>query len=348
MLTLPCYSPSLQNLSRSSTPLFAEHIMSTRSRRAAAAASANATSTAPPKSTTAQGRPMAPIPKSMLSLFRSEVASLLSTPMLLPPHLAGMDGGKVEVLAAVERLSAGGMQQSVQLCRIAAEGAEEGDADEWEGETWVTRTEGGRAYFPMTGRVQKRSRAVAEEPEPEQEQEQEQEAQAEQNGDDEPMMEHDAAAAAAEETPRTRRGRRTTNNNTPRHSAAAAAADPPRRRAAAPAAPKKARRAPQPVTSDAEDGDHTETEDFATRGARASRRLAEALRKNGTELVWSDREGEGARRKEKGKGKKVARREDTQEQEEDVKPAVDDLESLCGKVGDFALGELLGRLRPQA
>ncbi|GAA5923520.1 uncharacterized protein JCM15063_003674 [Sporobolomyces koalae] len=82
-------------------------------------------------------------PDAITLLFRREVQSLLSTAPALPSHIPA--DTPVEVVACVERLSLSGIQQSVQLCQA-------GD------ETWVTRTEGARQYFPRAGRVQKRLR----------------------------------------------------------------------------------------------------------------------------------------------------------------------------------------------
>ncbi|GAA5834946.1 hypothetical protein JCM3766R1_002049 [Sporobolomyces carnicolor] len=86
-------------------------------------------------------------PDAITLLFRREVQSLLSTPPALPSHVPA--DTPVEVVACVERLSLSGIQQSVQLCQAG-------------GETWVTRTEGGRQYFPRAGRVQKRLRGPEE------------------------------------------------------------------------------------------------------------------------------------------------------------------------------------------
>ncbi|GAA5956431.1 hypothetical protein JCM3765_005660 [Sporobolomyces pararoseus] len=93
-------------------------------------------------------------PDAITLLFRREVQSLLSTAPALPSHIPA--DTPVEVVACVERLSLSGIQQSVQLCQA-------GD------ETWVTRTEGARHYFPRAGRVQKRLRGTEEENEDEQE-----------------------------------------------------------------------------------------------------------------------------------------------------------------------------------
>lgn len=94
----------------------------------------------------------------MTLLFRREVASMLSNPpprATVPRHLrhqAGADLDSIELLAAIERISSNGLQQSVQLHRVGGDG----------GETWVTRTEGGREWFPRVGRVEKkRIRAVS-------------------------------------------------------------------------------------------------------------------------------------------------------------------------------------------
>ena len=93
----------------------------------------------PPKSKKASSLTLAPKIDPMTLLFRNEVRSLLgNTP-------TSRDGHPIEVLAAIERLSASGLQQSVQLCRAGEE-------------TWVTRTEGAREFFPRVGRVQKRAR----------------------------------------------------------------------------------------------------------------------------------------------------------------------------------------------
>ncbi|GAA6011705.1 hypothetical protein JCM11491_000723 [Sporobolomyces phaffii] len=88
-------------------------------------------------------------PDAITLLFRREVQSLLSTVPALPSHVA--PDAPVHVVACVERLSLSGIQQSVQLCQA-------GD------ETWVTRTEGARQYFPRAGRVQKRLRGAADDP----------------------------------------------------------------------------------------------------------------------------------------------------------------------------------------
>lgn len=99
----------------------------------------------PPKSKkNAVAVPVVPKVDSMTLLFRREVQSLLGT----TPTAA--NGHPIEVVAAIERLSKSGLQQSVQLCRAGEE-------------TWVTRTEGGREYFPRVGRVQKRVRDAEEE-----------------------------------------------------------------------------------------------------------------------------------------------------------------------------------------
>lgn len=91
-------------------------------------------------------------PSPMTLLFRREVASLLAT---APPNISSdlLNNSDIELLAAIERISSSGQQQSVQLHRVGGE----------RGETWVTRTEGGREWFPRVGRVEKkRVRAASE------------------------------------------------------------------------------------------------------------------------------------------------------------------------------------------
>lgn len=91
-------------------------------------------------------------PDAMTTLFRREVTSLLSLPPPSTTPSGATPSTPIEVLAAIERISSGGMQQSVQLCRSGEE-------------TWVTRTEGGREWFPRVGRVQKRVRGTEEDEE---------------------------------------------------------------------------------------------------------------------------------------------------------------------------------------
>ncbi|KAK4046633.1 hypothetical protein OIV83_005916 [Microbotryomycetes sp. JL201] len=103
----------------------------------------------------------APKPCAMTMLFRREVATLLGA---APADIRSLHVGSglgVEQLACFERVSTTGLQETVQLSRI------QGTQD-----MWVTRTEGGREWFPRSGRVTKRVRGQAEdddddEPEPE-------------------------------------------------------------------------------------------------------------------------------------------------------------------------------------
>lgn len=75
----------------------------------------------------------------MTLLFRREVQTMLT---IAPPNVD--PDTPVKVLAAIERLSLSGTQQSLQLCEAG-------------NERWVTRTEGDRCFFPRLGRVNKQS-----------------------------------------------------------------------------------------------------------------------------------------------------------------------------------------------
>lgn len=77
----------------------------------------------------------------MVLLFRREVSSFLLT------SPAGASQDSTVVLAAIERISSSGMQESVQLCENTT-----GDV------RWVTRTEGKREFFPRVGRVKANKR----------------------------------------------------------------------------------------------------------------------------------------------------------------------------------------------
>ncbi|KAM0792010.1 hypothetical protein ACM66B_007121 [Microbotryomycetes sp. NB124-2] len=124
--------------------------MTTRSRRGPTAADAPCSSRAfagiPQKkpSTTAAK------PNPMTAIFRREVAIMLGS---CPSDIRSMfPNGQVETLGMMERMSTTGLQETVQLKRI--EGTQE---------MWVTRTEGGREWFPRSARVQKRLRGNEEE-----------------------------------------------------------------------------------------------------------------------------------------------------------------------------------------
>lgn len=262
-------------------------------------------STRPPRRGAATaGRPVPPIPGSnapapipkvdpIIALFRRECAHMLQTP-LLPPTLSAeahnaLVNQPIEVLAAMERISTNGSQQSVQICRVG------GDT----GETWVTRTEGERRFFPVVGRVSKRGRS----PPPVEEQDES----AQGGGDAD--MDHDGLNAEPQQTPA---AKRRTRRPTARATTSRTTSNTHDDEQLPPQAPKKARRAPRPVAEDVvseDEGHQTEREGSARRSARISGRS-------------------------KAKGKEVAvKKERTAE--------VDDLESLCGRVGGLGMGEYL-------
>ncbi|KAM0749013.1 hypothetical protein T439DRAFT_382098 [Meredithblackwellia eburnea MCA 4105] len=70
-------------------------------------------------------------------LFRREVSSFLKT---APANVNGADD--IECLAAIERIDNLGFQESVGLFKCGEQ-------------SWVTRTEGDRVYFPRVGRVKR-------------------------------------------------------------------------------------------------------------------------------------------------------------------------------------------------
>ncbi|KAL8292354.1 hypothetical protein RQP46_001820 [Phenoliferia psychrophenolica] len=193
-----------------------------------------------------------PVADSMKLLFRREVANMLT----LPPHLSDVDAdGKpieVEVVAAIERLASSGQQQSIQLCRA-------GDV------SWVTRTEGDRAYFPLVGRVSKRIR----------------------DADDDEHAEG-APAAAAKTGAKKRKA--------PVKKAAAAAKAPATpdmagAKRATPKAPKKHKRQPPIVEEDDEDEDEPATP--LETNAAMRQRVEEALGR-GKRHARSGRKGDSA------------------------------------------------------
>ncbi|GAA6019352.1 hypothetical protein JCM10207_001268 [Rhodosporidiobolus poonsookiae] len=93
--------------------------------------------------------------EASIALFRSEGLALLSAPPPVPSYIDLRPADQVQVLAAIERVTSRGLQQSVQLCQISGTGGSQG-------ESWVTRTEGGRSYFPRVAQIKKRMRAVRE------------------------------------------------------------------------------------------------------------------------------------------------------------------------------------------
>lgn len=97
----------------------------------------HAVSSKPGIQTSAAKKESTALADPMTLLFRREVQSMLT---IAPPNVD--PDQPVRVLAAIERLSLSGTQQSLQLCEAGTE-------------RWVTRTEGDRTYFPRLGRVNK-------------------------------------------------------------------------------------------------------------------------------------------------------------------------------------------------
>lgn len=216
----------------------------------------------------------------MTLLFRREVTSFLST---APSQ--SINGAPVEVLAAVERLSSSGLQSSVQLCRAGEE-------------TWVTRTEGNREYFPRVGRVQKRVRGGEEE---------EEEVAA--VGDDE----RQGLEEGTTRTPKKSKDKKSKSTPTPRQAEA-------RKTRSVPKAPSKSRSAAPAVPTT------RWTSPTASEIDAASLRSDETMRRAKMEV-------HEALGEELGRGKRRCNRRGTEESEINVKTEEgDELASLCGRV----------------
>ncbi|KAK4052260.1 hypothetical protein OIO90_004482 [Microbotryomycetes sp. JL221] len=94
--------------------------------------------------------------QNMTTLFRQEVATLLSSaPVDLLKRYNHSSSSVysneslIQQLACFERVSTSGLQETVQLSQLKGTN-----------EMWVTRTEGGKEWFPRLGRVTKRVREV--------------------------------------------------------------------------------------------------------------------------------------------------------------------------------------------
>ncbi|BGP12090.1 hypothetical protein JCM10213_005195 [Rhodosporidiobolus nylandii] len=252
-----------------------------------------------------------------ISLFRSEVLSLLSAPPPVPSHIRLKPSDRVEVLGAWERVSSHGMQQSVQVCQVLPSGSRAGG----EGETWVTRMEGERWIFPRAARVTKRPRGV---------------------DDADSADEAGAGMLEGEETPAAR----------PKKSASS----PAKKRCSAPDAPRKSRRTNGASSRrsrydgdasdmDYDDGATTETEvsHLAKKhgGVRGAAPLASGSSSSSSRRTHSSR---SAQRESSSVGLRRSRRHRSQEEQDDEPLApvkqedgLDDLASLCGRVEDLGV-----------
>lgn len=322
--------------------------MSSRRRQAASGSTSAEAAHAPPACNT-----VTPRLNPMVAAFRREVVSMLNTPPPLPRHLAHLSKGKVEVLAAFERISFHGeQQQSAQLCRVGGD----------DGEMWVTRTEGKRYYFPNAGRVNKRAREALNDEEDVAPTDEEGPRDMDVEGEEqETPTARRARARAHRRNPRTveqddppSEGWFPQHNNadeTPAHASTSRA-----RNSAAPNAPKKTRRAPRSSQRDLDDDSsfqHDDEEGNETEREGSSRRAA-AVKKskmgkskastsaNANAEASGSGSGSGARRSARRAARDLPA---VTREEEDVFTAkreqtVDDLDSLCGGIGGFALGEL--------
>lgn len=247
-------------------------------------------------------------PDAITLLFRREVQSLLSTPPTLPSHIPA--NTPVEVVACVERLSLSGIQQSVQLCQAGEE-------------TWVTRTEGARQYFPRAGRVQKRLRGT-------EEMEQEDEEQM----DEEVAVESPTRKKKSKKSHSSRQDLETPDNDRGRGIATSTSSTSKRNILAAPEKKKKHRKSRQALSGDggnSDDGASTETEQSYLGRTRSGRSPAM--------LTSIGEEGEDAAQLGRGQRRCIGRRTpqaSTSAGEGLLKvkhEESDDLASLCGGVG---------------
>ncbi|GAA5841816.1 hypothetical protein JCM11251_004072 [Rhodosporidiobolus azoricus] len=175
--------------------------------------------------------------EASLALFRSEAIALLSAPPPVPPHIKLASSDKVIVNAAIERISSRGVQQSLSFCHVNKKG-KEGEF----GESWVTKMEGERVYFPRIGQVKKRLRALEE-------------------SDEEREQEDDALVT--EETPR-KSGRKSSSSSS-------------KKRSSAPHAPRKSRRTGHSSSSrHHHDADHSDDDlnEGSTTATEATSHLA--------------------------------------------------------------------------
>lgn len=212
--------PSLLDRSSANLP-FPQIMPSTRSQDALPFAATKASSSKSSSSVKSRGKKAPPTSLELsTALFRSEVRAMLSGPPPCPAHIKLKSTDKVDVIGAFERLSSSGIQQSIQLCQVLPGGSRAGG----QGETWVTRMEGDRAYFPRQARLSKRLRRVDESDE--------------ESSDEDKMLEDEAHDDEAQATPHSRKKARTSTTSS--------------KSKAAPEAPRKARKvapASSPSTS---------------------------------------------------------------------------------------------------
>ncbi|GAA5979944.1 hypothetical protein JCM11641_007593 [Rhodosporidiobolus odoratus] len=241
-----------------------------------------------------------------IALFRSEVLSLLSAPPPVPAHIKVKPSDQVEVLCGFERISSHGIQQSVQVCRVVPGGSRTGS----EGESWVTRMEGARNYFPRIARVQKRLRATDEDSDAE--------------GEDGEDMDEDEAMATPSSS-RTKKSRTSSSSK-----------EKEKQRAAAPDAPRKSRRTTSRRHAhndeDFDDGAETETEasHLARRhgGVRDAPPLASSSHSRRSTVSGSP----------SAELRRSRRHQSREEPLHHVKQEdVDDLASLCGRVDNLGV-----------
>ncbi|BGP43416.1 hypothetical protein JCM10450v2_007576 [Rhodotorula kratochvilovae] len=227
-----------------------------------------------------------PDPK-MAALFRDEVKTMLAGTPAVPASLA-LDRKSVEIVVntAFERRSTTGMQESLHMCTAVDKYGKK--------ESWVTRTEGDRQYFPRIAQVKKRLR------------------------DEDDVGEEHAEGAAAEQqkdeqaTPPRKISKK-------RASGSSSSA----RRDAAPAAPKKTRRAHAAAVDDEDGG--SDLDDGATTETEASHLARTRAGPSSGAILGEDVRG--------GKRRFSARlRRDETEDSVKREPDGDDLASLCGRV----------------
>jgi hypothetical protein len=183
------------------------------------------------------------------ALFRSECLALFSAPPPVPSHIKLKPTDKIDVLAVVERLSASGIQQSVQMCQVLPGGSRAGG----EGESWITKMEGAKVYFPRASRVTKRLRAVAESDE-------------ESGGEADRMLDDGSEEEQEEQaTPNSRKKSRTSTSSSTRSKKDAPEAPRKSRRTAPASSPSSSSRRRRHAAADSDDeefddGANTETE----------------------------------------------------------------------------------------
>ncbi|GAA6055260.1 hypothetical protein JCM3770_001512 [Rhodotorula araucariae] len=255
------------------------HMRSSRSKGKAAAA--------PP---VAFARTLPKPDAKMAALFRDEVKSMLSRPPPVPESLTlDHKTAKTFINGTFERRSSLNIQESVQFCTAV-------DKD-GKAQSWVSRTEGDRRYFPRIAQVKKRLR-----------------------DEDEFIAEEDdeAAAAAQNEDEQVTRPRKSSKKR-------ASGSVSSSRRRAEPVAPKKTRRMRPAAAVDAENHD-SDFDDGATTETEASH-LARTR---------AGPSSSGAMLGEDGRGKRrcSARLRGETDDATRVKRehAGDDLVSLCGRV----------------